>query len=306
MIISIIAAMSDDRVIGRAGKLPWSIPADLAHFRSITTGHTVVMGRRTYEAIGHPLAGRKNIVLSRGGGTIEGCQVVRSLREAIEAVAGDEELFICGGAELYREAFPLSQRIYLTLVHGSYQGDVYFPEIPDSFLELQRVERKDLTPPLSFLVFEKVERIAPGADAEELRRKGLEALQRKLYFLARRCFEQALSLEESAEVSSHLAYCMAKSGADRQKALQLAEKALHSEPDNLNFLLNLGRVQIMAGDKEQGLAALRKGAHSGGGQAFIEELTKWGTRTPSPIPSLPRSHPLNRYLGLVMHRLGLR
>jgi len=306
MIISIIAAMSDDRVIGREGKLPWNSPADLARFRSLTMGHSVAMGRRTFQGIGHPLPGRKNIVVSRGGGEIEGCQVVRSLQEAVEAVSGDEELFVCGGAELYRDALPLSQRIYLTIVHGSYQGDVHFPEIPDDFLELYREDLPEAIPPLSFLVFENVERIEPDSDAEALRRKGLEALQRKLYFLARSCFEQALSLNEDAEISSHLAYCMAKSGSDRLHALQLAEQALQAEPDNLSLHLNLGRVQIIAGYKEKGLATLRRGVQLGGGQEFLDELTKWGTRTPSPIPSLPRNHPLNKYLGILMYRLGLR
>jgi dihydrofolate reductase len=306
MIISIIAAMSDNRVIGREGKLPWHIPADLARFKSLTMGHAIVMGRKTYEGIGHPLPGRQNIVVSSKSGPIEGCQVVRSLQEAVEAVSGDEELFICGGAELYREAFPVSQRLYLTLVHGSYPGDVFFPEIPGAFVELHREELPETTPPLSYLVFEKVERFEPGGDAEELRRKGLEALQRKLYFLARSCFEQALSLGESTEISSHLAFCLAQSGVDRPKALQLAEKALQSEPDNLGFRLTLGRVQILAGAKEQGLITLRKGVQLGGGKEFYAELNKWGTRTPSPIPSLPRNHPLNKYLGILMHRLGLR
>jgi len=307
MIISIIAAMSDDRVIGREGRLPWQIPADLARFRATTMGHTVVMGKRTFEGIGHPLAGRKNIIVSRAGGTIEGCRVVRSLQEAVEAVSGDDELFICGGAELYRDALPLSQRIYLTVVHGSYPGDAHFPEIPAGFLELHREEFPEATPPLSFLVFEKVERVMePGGDAEELRCKGVEALQRKLYFLARSCFEQALTLGENAEISSNLALCMAKSGADRMKALQLAEKALQDDPDNLDFQLNLGRVQILAGAKEQGLTTLRRGVQLGGGKEFFAELNKWGTRTPSPIPSLPRNHPLNKYLGILLHRLGLR
>ena len=269
-------------------------------------GHTVAMGRKTFEGIGHPLEGRQNIVLSRRSGAIEGCRVVRSLHEAVESVAGDDELFICGGAELYREALAVSNRIYLTVVHASYPGDVFFPQIPGGFLELHREDFPEATPPLSFLVFEKVERIEQGSDAEELSRKGLEALQRKLYFLAKSCFEQALAQKESAEISSHLAYCMVKSGADRGQALLRAEQALKSEPDNLSILLNLGRVQILAGAKEQGLTTLRRGAQLGGGQTFYAELNKWGTRTPPPIPSLPRNHPLNKYLGILMHRLGLR
>jgi dihydrofolate reductase len=306
MIISIIAAMSDGRVIGRDGKLPWHIPADLTRFRSLTMGHTVAMGRKTFEGIGHPLPGRKNIVVTRKGAPIEGCQVVRSLQEAVEAVAGDDEVFICGGAELYQEALPISHRIYLTVVHGKYPGDVFFPEIPDGFQELHREDFPEATPPLSFLVFEKVDRIEQGADAEELRRKGVEALQRKLYYLARSCFEQALSHGDNAEVASLLAFAMAQSGTDRLMAVQLAEKALHSDPDNLDFHLNLGRVQILAGAKDSGLRTLRKGVQLGGGKEFMAELTKWGTRIPPPIPSLPRNHPLNKYLGILMHRLGLR
>jgi dihydrofolate reductase len=280
MIISIIAAMSDGRIMGRDGKLPWHIPADLTRFRSLTMGHTVAMGRRTYEGIGHPLVGRKNIIISRQGGAVEGCQIVSSLHEAVESVSGDEELFICGGAELYREAFAISQRIYLTVIHASYPGDVLFPEIPDSFKELHREELPNAVPPLTFLVFEKVERLEATGDATELCRKGMEALQRKLYYLARNCFEQALTHLEDPEIASHLAFCMARSGGDRQKALELAEKAHLGDAHNLTILLNLGRVQIFAGAKEQGLATLRQGVQLGGGKEFKSELAKWGTRTP--------------------------
>jgi len=303
MIISLIAAMSDDRVIGREGKLPWHIAADLERFKSLTMGHTVAMGRRTFESIGHALPGRTNIVISRSAAKIDGCLVVRSLREAINALADEEELFICGGAELFREALPFSQRIYLTVVHGSYSGDVYFPEIPEDFLEVHREERPNATPPLSFLVFEKVEYLKPGTDVEELRRKGYEALGRKLYFLARSCFEQAYNTDETPELASNYALCLAKSGGDRSKALQLAEQALRSDPDNLTFLLNLGRVQIMAGSKDRGLATLRRGAQLGGGEDFYHELSKWGNRMPPPIPALPRNHPLNKYLGKLRYRL---
>lgn len=306
MIISLIAAMSDERVIGLEGKLPWHIPADLARFKSITLGHAVLLGRRTFESIGHPLPGRRNIVITGNGGEIEGCEIARSLAEAIAATEGAEEIFVCGGERLFTEALPLCQRIYLTLVHDSYRGDVHFPEIPETFLELHREERPDLTPPLTFLVFEKVDRIEPGADVQELRRKGREAMQRKLYFLARRCFEQARSLEESPDLASDLGFCLAKSGGDLQSALQLAERALESEPQNPRFLLNLGRVQIGAGAKEKGLTTLRKGMQFGGGEELAAELAKCGTRKPPPIPSLPRSHPLNRYLGLMLHRLGIK
>ena len=305
MIISMIAAMSENRVIGANGKLPWDIPADLTRFRAITMGHAVLMGRKTYESIGHPLPGRRNIVLTRTVSSIEGCQVARSLPEAIAAAQDDEEIFICGGEEIFREALPMCQRIYLTIVHGNYQGDAYFPQLPDSFVALHREELPGTTtPPTTFQVFEKVDRIRPGADAQELREKGLQAIDRQLYFLARSCFEQALALEESAETSSDLAFCMIKSGGDSQTAKMLAERALQREPDNVRLYLNLGRVQILTGAKDNGLETLRRGVQLGGGREFLAELARYGTRIPRPIKSLPRSHPLNRYLGLLLHRMN--
>lgn len=303
MIISLIAAMSDNRVIGYQGKLPWHIPADLTRFKEITMGHTVAMGTRTFHSIGHPLPGRRNIVVSRSGARFNGCEVARSLKEAVALVTGDEELFVCGGAELYREALLISQRIYLTVIHAGYPGDVYFPEIPESFVEVHREERPNANPPLSFLVYEKADQDRGGHDPDDLRRKGFDALGRKLYFLARSCFEETYSHQESPEIASHLAYCLAKSGGDTKRALHLAEKALGSEPHNLTFLLNLGRVQILAGNKERGLTTLRRGIQLGGAEDFQAELAKWGTRTPPPIPSLPRSHPLNKYLGMLRYKL---
>jgi dihydrofolate reductase len=306
MIVSLIAAMSEDRVIGRQGKLPWNAPRDLARFKSLTMAHAVVMGRKTFESIGRPLLGRKTIVLSKSVDQIEGCIVAHSLQEAVSAAQGDEELFVCGGEALFHEALPISQRIYLTIVHGKYQGEVHFPEIPDAFMELQREELPEEDPPLTFLVFERVEPCEPGADAEVLRDKGREALRRKLYFLARRCLEQSQTLMESPETASDLAYSMAKSGGDLQQALHMAEKALQSRPDCAHCQLNLGRIQLLAGEREKGLTTLRKGMQQGGDGEFLAELNKMGVRETPLFPSLPRSHPLNRYLGLLLSRLGLR
>lgn len=306
MIISLIAAMSEERVIGRDGKLPWHSPADLARFKAITMGHTVLMGRKTFDSIGHPLPGRRNIVLTRSRDEIPGCEIVRSLPEAIAAAEGDEEIFICGGEGLFREALGLCQRIYLTVVHGSYQGDVHFPGIPASFTELHREELTDVTPPLSFLVFEKVGRVQLGADAQEFRQKGTEAIHRQLYFLARRCFEQAMAVEETPETASDLAFCMAKTGGDFGTAIELAEKALAREPENPRIHLNLGRIQILAGKEEEGVLTLRKGVQLGGGEELYAELSRFDPRKPPPIQALERSHPLNRYLGIVLHRMGFK
>jgi dihydrofolate reductase len=141
MIISIIAAMAENRVIGRAGAIPWDIPADRRRFRELTMGYPIIMGRKTFESIGRPLSGRRNIVLSRRPEyRREGCCVVHSLADALAASAGADEVFICGGEELYRLALPLADRIYLTVVHKLCAGDAYFPPIPAEFIETERLD----------------------------------------------------------------------------------------------------------------------------------------------------------------------
>ncbi len=153
MIISIIAAMAENRIIGRNGAIPWDLPADRRRFKSLTMGHPVIMGRKTFDSIGHPLPGRKNIILTRQPGfQAEGCLVAHDLRTALAACAGSAEVFICGGGELYREALPLADRIYLTIIHGEVRGDVLFPELPaEDFEERERRTVHD-TPPCTFLL----------------------------------------------------------------------------------------------------------------------------------------------------------
>ncbi len=127
-ILSCIVAASENFVIGRGGDLPWHLPRDLKRFRRLTMGHHIVMGRRTWESIGRPLPGRTSIVLSRREGSgIEGALVVRSLDAALEAAADDSEVFVIGGENVFAEALPRSNRLYLTLVHAEVDGDVYFP-----------------------------------------------------------------------------------------------------------------------------------------------------------------------------------
>ncbi len=155
MIVSLIAAMAENRVIGGGGAIPWHLPADLRHFREITMGHPVIMGRRTYASIGGPLPGRRNLVLSRSSGfRAEGVEVFASLEEALAACTGAEEVFVCGGGEVYREALPLSDRIYLTIIHREYDGDTRFPPIPADFVEVKRMEEPG-PPPFSRLVLER-------------------------------------------------------------------------------------------------------------------------------------------------------
>jgi dihydrofolate reductase len=144
LIISIIAAMSENRVIGNRGKIPWNIPADRRRFRDLTMGHTVLMGRRTFEAIGRPLEGRRNIVLSRRAGyQASGCIVASTFGEALRICSDAEQVFICGGGGVYLEALPLAEDIYLTLVHMVCEGDAFFPPIPDCFVERERIEAGD-------------------------------------------------------------------------------------------------------------------------------------------------------------------
>ncbi len=130
MNISIIVAADENGVIGKDNRLPWRLPADLKNFRELTLGKPVLMGRKTYESIGKPLPGRLNIVITRGVGVaIEGCTVVNSLDDAIDAAGDAEELMIIGGAEIYRESLALANRIYLTRVHTAVEGDTWFPDI---------------------------------------------------------------------------------------------------------------------------------------------------------------------------------
>ncbi|MGB1309879.1 MAG: type 3 dihydrofolate reductase [Leucothrix sp.] len=129
MIISMISAMAQNRVIGLDGKMPWHLPADLAHFKRSTMGCPVIMGRKTFDSIGRPLPGRMNIVLSRSAGlSLSGCEVVATLDNAFELVKGEEEVFIIGGQQLYQQALPLAQRLYLTHIDAQFEGDTYFPD----------------------------------------------------------------------------------------------------------------------------------------------------------------------------------
>jgi dihydrofolate reductase len=155
--ISIIAAMSRNRVIGREGNIPWHIPEDLRLFRELTLGHAVIMGRKTFESIGRPLPGRRNVVVTgQKNYAREDTLVVHSLAEAIESSGPNEELFICGGGEIYKQALPLCSKIYLTIVDLDIDGDAYFPPVPpDEFREVSR-EIISESPPAQFIIFEKI------------------------------------------------------------------------------------------------------------------------------------------------------
>lgn len=131
--VSLLAALAANRVIGKNNTLPWHLPEDLKRFKSLTMGHTIVMGRKTHESIGRVLPGRRNVVVSRQIDLIApGAVVVHSLQAALEqgnsASATADELFIIGGAKLYEQTLALAQRMYLTEIQQDFEGDAYFPE----------------------------------------------------------------------------------------------------------------------------------------------------------------------------------
>ena len=130
MLISIIVAMSENNVIGKDNDLPWRLSNDLKWFKANTTGKPIVMGRKNYESIGRPLPGRHNIIVTRDESyAVEGATVVHSLEAALHAAQKTHEVMIIGGGEIYKQALPLVNKLYLTRVHANIDGDVFFPEL---------------------------------------------------------------------------------------------------------------------------------------------------------------------------------
>ncbi|MDQ8004055.1 MAG: dihydrofolate reductase [Pedobacter sp.] len=128
--ITIVVAISENNAIGKNNQLLWHLPADLKHFKSITSGHTIIMGRKTYDSIGKPLPNRRNIVITRQEGLqLEGVEVVNSLDEALALCKEENQVFIIGGAEIYRQAISFCDKIELTRVHQEFDADAFFPEL---------------------------------------------------------------------------------------------------------------------------------------------------------------------------------
>src|ERR1700690_1768205 len=150
--ISLIAALARNRVIGTNNHLPWKLPDDLKHFKALTLGHHILMGRKTYESIGRPLPGRTSVIISRAGFPApEGCIVAHSIQEAITACAGDEEIFFVGGADLYRQALPLADRLHLSELQAEFEGDAWFPEFDRAqWNEVSRDRRTEVASGLGY------------------------------------------------------------------------------------------------------------------------------------------------------------
>jgi dihydrofolate reductase len=158
-LISLIAAMSSNRVIGVQNKLPWDIPEDLKRFRALTAGHVIIMGRKTFESIGRPLPGRDNRVVTRQKDyKPEGVKVYATLEAALaERVPDglkDDEVFVIGGGEIYAQALPFADRLHLTVIDQEFKGDAYFPDFADlKFVEVAR-ETRDMPLPYRFLTLQ--------------------------------------------------------------------------------------------------------------------------------------------------------
>jgi dihydrofolate reductase len=161
VIVTLVAAMDRNRLIGVDGRLPWHLPADLAHFKRVTVGKPVLMGRRTFESIGRPLPERHNIVVTRDRDFLApGCTVVHSVEEGLAAVGLAGEVMVIGGALLYAQCLARARRMHLTLVDAAFEGDVFFPHYERS--EWREVDRQDHRPdernpyPYSFVTLERV------------------------------------------------------------------------------------------------------------------------------------------------------
>ena len=152
MIVTIVVAIAENHAIGKDNQLLWHLPKDLKHFKEITSGGTVIMGRKTYDSVGKPLPNRRNIIITRQQIEIAGCEVVNSLQAALDLCREHKEVFIVGGAEIYKQAMPLTDKIYLTIVHENFEADTYFPEISkDIWKETERTDHEaDEKNPLSF------------------------------------------------------------------------------------------------------------------------------------------------------------
>jgi dihydrofolate reductase len=162
MTVSLIVAVSSNGVIGLEGGLPWYLPADLKHFKRTTMGHHLIVGRRTWEEVGKPLPGRSMVVVTRSREfAAEGAQIAHSMEQALELASGDDEVFVGGGAQIYRIALgrDLIDRIYLTRIHHEVKGDTSFPKVDLDKWELVSEEHHEADEknefPYSFLVYER-------------------------------------------------------------------------------------------------------------------------------------------------------
>ncbi len=156
MKIILIAAMAANRVIGKGNDIPWHIPGEQRRFKEITMGHTLIMGRKTFDSIGRPLPGRRNIIITRQRDYLaEGCEVAHSLSEAIKKCGHAEKVFIAGGEEMYVQALPMADEIYLTTIQREVEGDKYFPDFSTEDFRQTFCETVSQPEPYTFAIFHR-------------------------------------------------------------------------------------------------------------------------------------------------------
>ncbi len=162
MELIIIAAMAANRVIGCHNTIPWHIPEDMAHFQRTTMGHTLIMGRKTYESLPGPLAGRRNIVLSANPGfrPHPDCEKAASLGEALALCQGTEKVFIIGGVQLYRDTLPIAHTLILTVIGKAFPGDIFFPDFSD--LPWRLIDSRKIAADLPLTVMTYMRTAAPA------------------------------------------------------------------------------------------------------------------------------------------------
>lgn len=157
--ISLIVAVAQNGIIGTGGTMPWHISEDFRHFKEVTLGHSVIMGRKTYESIGRPLPRRRNIVITRNPQLqIEGCEMAPTLEAAVEMCAGEEEIFVIGGGQVYAQAMPIASKLYITHVGLDAEGDTRFPTIGPEWREVWREEWErgaEFAHPFTFINYER-------------------------------------------------------------------------------------------------------------------------------------------------------
>ena len=160
MLISLIVVMSSNRVIGNRGEIPWKIPGEQKMFKEITMGHSMIMGRKTFDAIGRALPGRTNIVVTRQADfQAPGCKVVHDLKAALEACPpAEDEVFIIGGGQIYDETIAIADRIYLTVVPREVAGDTYFSEFDEADFKVIKSDFIDAAEPYHFYIYERLRR----------------------------------------------------------------------------------------------------------------------------------------------------
>ena len=166
MSLAIIAAIGANGVIGHKGQLPWRLPEDLRRFKALTMGHTLIMGRSTYDSIGRPLPGRRTIVVTRQPAwRTPGVDVAHSVEEAL-LMAGRGTVFVAGGGEIYRQCLDHADRLHLTLVDARVEGDTWFPDFDrGAFHEVAREEHAEGAVPFAFVTYERNEPVTPGLPA---------------------------------------------------------------------------------------------------------------------------------------------